>query len=228
MGRRSTMEDAHVVCDDLLIPHHTLFGVFDGHGGAYAAQYASSRMPSILTSQVEFHKYQQLLFQHQQQQRSNDEGSPKGCNKNKNTNKQQSKELLTRLEEALKDAFLELDRQLFLLVMEKREMAEQKAAALKKKIRLKDAGTTACVVLITPDYVVCANAGDSRALLVRANTSGSSGSGSLVLPLSRDHKPNDEVEERRIRKAGGYVFGGRIEDDLMVSWVLFFLWHMYF
>jgi serine/threonine protein phosphatase PrpC len=35
--------------------------------------------------------------------------------------------------------------------------------------------------------------------------------------LSEDHRPDDKHEERRIKKAGGYVFGGRLEDDLAVS-----------
>jgi serine/threonine protein phosphatase PrpC len=35
--------------------------------------------------------------------------------------------------------------------------------------------------------------------------------------LSYDHKPEDEDEERRIREAGGFVSGGRVEGDLAVS-----------
>ncbi|KAL7549283.1 hypothetical protein ACHAWF_012558, partial [Thalassiosira exigua] len=72
-----------------------------------------------------------------------------------------------------------------------------------------DAGTTACVVLLTPRWIVCANAGDSRAVYAR--------SGSRAVPLSYDHKPDDEDEERRVREAGGYVAGGRVEGDLAVS-----------
>ncbi len=72
-----------------------------------------------------------------------------------------------------------------------------------------DAGTTAVVVLLTPKWIVCANAGDSRAVYSR--------SGHRSVPLSYDHKPSDEAEERRIRNAGGYVAGGRVEADLAVS-----------
>ncbi|OEU06942.1 protein serine/threonine phosphatase 2C [Fragilariopsis cylindrus CCMP1102] len=68
-----------------------------------------------------------------------------------------------------------------------------------------DSGTTACVVMITPDSIVCANAGDSRAVFARP------------IPLSFDHKPEDEEETLRIRTAGGYVAGGRVEGDLAVS-----------
>lgn len=72
-----------------------------------------------------------------------------------------------------------------------------------------DAGTTAVVVMTTPRWIVCANAGDSRAVYSRSNH--------RAVPLSYDHKPDDEDEERRIREAGGYVSGGRVEGDLAVS-----------
>ncbi|KAL3817819.1 hypothetical protein ACHAXA_002686 [Cyclostephanos tholiformis] len=72
-----------------------------------------------------------------------------------------------------------------------------------------DAGTTAVVVMTTPMWIVCANAGDSRAVYSRSSH--------RAVPLSYDHKPNDEDEERRIREAGGYVSGGRVEGDLAVS-----------
>jgi len=72
-----------------------------------------------------------------------------------------------------------------------------------------DSGTTAIVVLLTPKWIVCANSGDSRAVYSRSNH--------RAVPLSYDHKPEDENEERRIRDAGGYVSGGRVEGDLAVS-----------
>ena len=72
-----------------------------------------------------------------------------------------------------------------------------------------DSGTTACVVVITPEWVICANAGDSRSVMSKL--------GNRVVPLSYDHKPDDDAEEKRIRAAGGYVAGGRVEGDLAVS-----------
>jgi serine/threonine protein phosphatase PrpC len=101
-----------------------------------------------------------------------------------------------------------------------------------------DSGTTSVVVMITPDSIVCANAGDSRAVFARRpeallinnsssdndslklNDSTDSGLATTVgkaIPLSFDHKPDDEEEEKRVRNAGGYVTGGRVEGDLAVS-----------
>jgi serine/threonine protein phosphatase PrpC len=76
-----------------------------------------------------------------------------------------------------------------------------------------DSGSTACVVLITSHFILCANAGDSRAILSRR----SGLDDAVVTPLSHDHKPTDAPEDARIRAAGGYVSAGRVEGDLAVS-----------
>lgn len=59
-----------------------------------------------------------------------------------------------------------------------------------------EVGCTAICVLLSAGAYVCANAGDSRAIVCRAGK---------PVELSRDHKPNDEVELERIKRAGGYV-----------------------
>ena len=66
------------------------------------------------------------------------------------------------------------------------------------------AGCTANVVLITPDYIYCANAGDSRAVAsIKKET----------VPLSIDHKPEDQIEINRIQNAGGSVSFGRVNGN---------------
>ena len=71
------------------------------------------------------------------------------------------------------------------------------------------AGCTANVVLITPQQIFVANAGDARAILY-------SKEGQLEY-LSVDHKPDDELEKQRINKAGGYVSEGRVNDNLNLT-----------
>lgn len=46
-----------------------------------------------------------------------------------------------------------------------------------------DTGTTACVILLTPNMIYCSNSGDSRGVLSRG------ASGKDVVELSHDHKP---------------------------------------
>jgi serine/threonine protein phosphatase PrpC len=55
------------------------------------------------------------------------------------------------------------------------------------------------VVLIINNQCYIANLGDSRAIY-------SYNSGSEFFQLSRDHKPNDLKEKKRIYKAGGTIF----------------------
>jgi protein phosphatase 2C family protein 2/3 len=60
-------------------------------------------------------------------------------------------------------------------------------------------GSCALVILVIGDICFSANVGDSRALL-------SGCGGSKIFPLSRDHKPSDELERKRIIEAGGQIY----------------------
>ena len=70
-------------------------------------------------------------------------------------------------------------------------------------------GCTANVLMIMNNLLICANAGDSRAVL---------GEGGRAIPLSTDHKPNLKRERERIYKAGSTVnIEGRIDGNLNLS-----------
>jgi serine/threonine protein phosphatase PrpC len=71
------------------------------------------------------------------------------------------------------------------------------------------AGCTANVVLITQTEIYVANAGDSRAYIYTTD--------GTVIPMSTDHKPDQDIEKSRIQKAGGYVSEGRVNDNLNLS-----------
>ena len=58
-------------------------------------------------------------------------------------------------------------------------------------------GTAVNVIFLTPNLIYCANAGDSRSILVK--------DGGIAYPLSIDHKPEDDDERKRIEEAGGFV-----------------------
>lgn len=73
-----------------------------------------------------------------------------------------------------------------------------------------NAGCTAIVALKVENSLYVANAGDSRAVLCRADGS--------AFDLSIDHKPTDDRELDRIEAAGGFVNGfGRINGNLNLS-----------
>ena len=69
---------------------------------------------------------------------------------------------------------------------------------LQKQI-LDSSGSCAIIVLIINDSCYIINLGDSRALY-------SFDDGQKFFQLSRDHKPNDPVEKRRIYKEGGSIY----------------------
>ena len=70
----------------------------------------------------------------------------------------------------------------------------------KSRVDCTFSGSTAVTVLIRGNSAVCANAGDSRAVL------GMKREGVwLAVPLSNDHKPDDPSERGRIEQMGGRV-----------------------
>ena len=60
-------------------------------------------------------------------------------------------------------------------------------------------------MLITEDKVICANAGDSRSVYGTGWTTGENEKAGKGIPLSDDHKPDNKLEEARIKAAGGFV-----------------------
>ena len=63
-------------------------------------------------------------------------------------------------------------------------------------------GTTCVSVIYTPVRLICANIGDSRAVLGRFDKNLKKW---ISINLSRDHKPTEEDEARRIYKKGGRI-----------------------
>ena len=62
-----------------------------------------------------------------------------------------------------------------------------------------NSGSCAIIILVIDNRVYIANVGDSRAILSAKN-------GTKVYPLSRDHRPGDEKEYKRILDAGGKIY----------------------
>ena len=83
--------------------------------------------------------------------------------------------------------------------------AFEKAESEFKKIAIKNgkledkSGSCAVISLIINDTLYSINLGDSRALYSRDG-------GKNLFQITRDHKPNDEREQKRIEKNGGKVY----------------------
>lgn len=73
-----------------------------------------------------------------------------------------------------------------------------------------DDGSTAIVAVLIGDKIYLANLGDSRGVIYNYET------GKIVLD-TKDHKPDDEKEVKRIEKAGSFVFRKRVGGVLAVS-----------
>jgi protein phosphatase 2C family protein 2/3 len=69
----------------------------------------------------------------------------------------------------------------------------------KNNILLDKSGSCALIILIIDNLLYAINLGDSRALF-------SYNGGSSLFQITRDHKPNDEIERKRIEKVGGKVY----------------------
>ncbi|CAJ1953902.1 unnamed protein product [Cylindrotheca closterium] len=92
-------------------------------------------------------------------------------------------------------------------------------------------GTTAVAVLVTPDWIMCANLGDSRASLLVSSSNDDTASNKkkgspsgeeeqdpwTIVKLSEDHKPDLPKEQARIEADNGFVKAGRVGGELSVS-----------
>ena len=206
-GFRQNMEDQHLMCSSIpvegqpldCLSDHSLFAVFDGHGGQYAAKFCANNYLRVLSQRPEMSNYVQLSRI----------GPKSRCDTNG----------VSLLKFALGNSFLQLDevltREQIRINDRDRSARENKAQAIadatgvpQPVLLAERSGSTSVIVLISPSHIICANAGDSRAILRRNGK---------VLPLSFDHKPSDIPERMRIVKAGGQVKSKRIDGDLAVS-----------
>lgn len=110
---------------------------------------------------------------------------------------------------ALEESFLKMDEQMLTEQGQKELFKMNKSREDMYSSEQKSyAGCTATVVLITQSEIYCCNAGDSRTVLSKNKQ---------AVDLSKDHKPDDADERRRIYNASSYVEDSRVNGSLALS-----------
>jgi len=238
-GWRTHMEDAHICQGSLTVPtgtshgdiqldDHSLFAVFDGHRGSFAAKFSAKHFLQILVSRPSFIQYAIIFSQHKSEQ-------VEDKNHDDKQKRQSYLQMIQFLEQGFKEAFLKVDVDLLKtiecdddddkIVLDSQQSHPIKTSSIldeEGEINVGHSGTTALVVFLTPSKILCANAGDSRAIYSKRATMYDPNTKTSkfihrTIPLSYDHKPNDEHEHSRIVMAGGYVSDNRVDGDLAVS-----------
>ena len=83
----------------------------------------------------------------------------------------------------------------------------------KEKFDVTRSGTTVVLVIQLEEHLICANTGDSRAILIYDNNYDDNLVNSKVYPLSYDCKPELPEEKKRIYESGGVVEQAYYSDD---------------
>ncbi|GAB1862687.1 Protein phosphatase 1L [Camponotus japonicus] len=243
-GHRARMEDRFVVNEDVNNTGVSLFAVFDGHGGEFAANYARDKLISninkkvlelknmlagkVLTSENQLTKDEPEI---KKEDNKIDEKSPEQKRKSfrkvastsltddcmKKTIEVTDSELLNKLESITPITrkvrpcrqneeevpkvdimkYLEGNKINYGKLLTDEVLAVDRLLVETAKRHMDVAGTTALIALLEDNKLTIANVGDSRGVMC-------DGKGNAI-PLSFDHKPQQERERKRINKAGGLV-----------------------
>jgi len=236
-GWRLRMEDAHLALPDFDVRRQlSLFGVFDGHGGAAVAQVVSERLPGVLRKQEAYRagRYAEALrstfleldklldspeVRKEIVQRMTD-SPPSSAEEEEESDEEEGadeegEEEMMDSDDEGEEEELDADDEDLAAVGGPIANGESFMNSYSKWVNGEGPdcmGTTAVVALVRSGpnaEIFVANAGDSRCILATE---------SRVAALSHDHKPTLKVERARIRAAGGFVSNeGRVDGNLNLS-----------
>lgn len=190
-GRQPYMEDRFSVTTNINNSETSVYAIFDGHAGEFAAEYASEViMPSICGKIAD--TLELIKLKTQKPVKPEREKSPDQLSNDQETFSWQT---LNPLEAYIThDKFINYEKLLHeeLLAFDKILIERMAKAAL-------FCGSTANIVVVDlkNKLIICANVGDSRSVMCDSKGN--------AFALSRDHKPNNPEEMIRIRENGGYI-----------------------
>ena len=75
----------------------------------------------------------------------------------------------------------------------------------KQTFNCENSGTTCIIVIQLEEHIICANAGDSRAIIIFDEANNKNLINTKIYPLSFDCKPENHKEKQRIQEYGGIV-----------------------
>ena len=242
-GHRARMEDRFVVHEDMNDTGVSLFAVFDGHGGEFAANYAYDNLiPNINKRVVELkdmiagrapRNIEDTYNVEEPQKDEKSENTEGFVERKKSFRKTVSTsmtddcmkktvgltdpELLDKLDSLQRPItrevrpcrttrkpskvdianYLDGNKINYARLLTDEVLAADRLLVEAAKKNMDVAGTTALIAILEDNKLIVANVGDSRGVMC-------DGKGNAI-PLSFDHKPQQERERRRINKAGGLV-----------------------
>jgi protein phosphatase 1L len=195
-GRSEKMEDFHKVIANINNSRVSLFGIFDGHAGTFAAEYASNViLPHISEIIAEVLSLVNSKI-----------SATKKPNKNSKKKEliseevQRNLEILAEIEQNPLSVYITSENKIDYENLLRDEIIKSDDVLIERMSKAAlFCGSTCCIVVVDIDnkQIVCANVGDSRAIMcdIKGN----------AVELSKDHKPNNPEELRRIKENGGNV-----------------------
>lgn len=193
-GRQAYMEDRYSVITNINGSEISLYSIFDGHAGSFAADYASEIiMPGISEKITEI-----LELIKAKGQKIVSEIKPR--DENENSNKSEEEEELPEPEPNPLEQYITPENTInYEKLLHDQILAFDKILIERMSKANLFGGSTANIVLVdlTNKLIICANVGDSRAVMCDAK--------GKAFALSQDHKPNNAEEVIRIRENGGYI-----------------------
>ena len=192
-GWRKTMEDKFLIKLNIGPKKSThIFGIFDGHGGREVSKFISEHFVEEFLKNENYEK-----------------GDIKACLKETFLNL--DKKLLEEksMQEMTEDHFLFIKE--FNLNEKESEINMKEENGYKYIEEISYTCGCAAIILVLHNYteIYFANLGDCRGIIIR--------NGNHFVKMTNDHKPNNNEEKKRIKRAGSKILDDRVNGKLNLS-----------